>query len=73
MWTRQIWINNRNEVQNYTSVFFPLWTSASQQKIFHTEGAAEREKITLVPSSPQHHEFKAILLINMLHCSIQTW
>lgn len=51
MCTRQIWINNHNEVQNYTSVFFLPWTSASQQKISRTEGAAGREKATPVPFS----------------------
>ena len=52
MCTRQVWINNHNEAQNYTSVFFLPWTSAGQQKISRTEGAAGREKATPVPFSP---------------------
>ena len=72
MCTRQIWINNHNEVQNYTSVFFLPWTSASQQKIFRDRrGSGERES-NHSPLLPTGCESKAFLLTNTLRRSIQT-
>lgn len=41
--TRQIWVDNQYEVQNYTNLFFPLWTSASQQKIFQNRRGSSEE------------------------------
>lgn len=72
MCTRQIWINNHNEVQNYTSLFFLPWTSASQQKIFQDgRGSGERES-NPSPLLPTGYESKAFLLTNIQRCSIQT-
>lgn len=72
MCTRQIWINNRNEVQNYTSMFFALWTSASQQKIFQNRQDSRERDSNPGPLLPTLHESKTLLLTDMLHGSIQT-